>query len=168
MHFTWNRADVAVDQARSHGINVLATLDYTPAWARTNQTSDHYPPDDPDTYATFAKTTVQRYHDRVHDWEIWNEPNYWRFWLPKPDVAAHDAAEEGVRGHQVGRSHRHRDGGRIDGQRWQQPATTFLQNIYDNNGGTSNGLFDAVAWHPLLPGPGARPSRPIVGAPGTR
>jgi hypothetical protein len=26
--------------------------------------------------------------------------------------------------------------------------STFLQNIYDSNGGTSSGLFDAVAWHP--------------------
>lgn len=147
--FTWGRADVAVDQARSHGINVLATLDYTPAWARTNQASDHYPPDDPNDYANFAKAAVLRYKDRVHHWEIWNEPNLWRFWLPKPNVNAYTtllkkayaaiksvdpAATVMVGGLTVS--------GGIN------LSTTFLQNIYANNGGTSKGLFDAVAWHP--------------------
>jgi GH35 family endo-1,4-beta-xylanase len=88
-NFTWAKTDVAVDRAIAHGIDVLATLDYTPSWARTNQTSDHYPPDAPADFAAFAKATVLRYKDRVHHWEIWNEPNYWRFWLPEPDVSAY-------------------------------------------------------------------------------
>jgi polysaccharide biosynthesis protein PslG len=148
-NFTWNRADVAVDQAGSHDINVLATLDYTPAWARTNQTSDHYPPDDPNDYADFAKAAALRYKDRVHYWEIWNEPNLWRFWLPRPDVPAYTrllrkayaaiksvdpAATVMVGGLTV-------SGG-------NNLSTSFLQRIYDHNGGTSKGLFDAVAWHP--------------------
>jgi hypothetical protein len=147
--FTWDRADVAVDQARSHGINVLATLDYTPSWARTNQTSDHYPPDDPDTFASFAKAAVQRYKDRVHDWEIWNEPNYSLFWLPRPDVAAYTTllrkAYAAIKS--VDPTATVMVGG-LTVSGGSNLAPTFLQNIYDDNGGTSNGLFDAVAWHP--------------------
>jgi hypothetical protein len=147
--FTWSKTDVAVDQATAHGIHVLATLDYTPAWARTNQTSDHYPPDDPDDYAAFAKTTVRRYHDRVHDWEIWNEPNYWRFWLPEPDVRAYTRllrkAYAAIKS--VDPNATVMVGGLTVGSGSNLPIT-FLQKIYDKNGGTSAGLFDAVAWHP--------------------
>ena len=147
--FTWARADVAVDEASARNINVLATLDYTPSWARTNQTSDHYPPDDPDTYARFAKAAVRRYKGRVHDWEIWNEPNYSLFWLPRPDVTAYTTllrkAYAAITS--VDPAATVMVGGLTPGRGRNLP-TTFLQSIYDNNGGTSLGLFDAVAWHP--------------------
>lgn len=157
-NFTWARADIAVDRARSHGINVLATLDYTPAWARTNQTSDHYPPDDPNDYAAFARAAVLRYKDRVHEWEIWNEPNYWRFWLPKPDVTAYTTllkqAYTAIKS--VDPAATVMVGG-LTPSSGANRATTFLQSIYDRNGGTSNGLFDAVAWHPYC-----RSKRPTI------
>jgi hypothetical protein len=147
--FTWSKTDVAVGQATAHGIHVLATLDYTPSWARRNQTSDHYPPDDPDDYAAFARATVLRYKDRVHYWEIWNEPNYWRFWLPKPDVGAYVTllrkAYAAIKS--VDPSATVMTGGLTVGSRSNLP-TTFLRRMYDKNGGTSAGLFDAVAWHP--------------------
>ncbi|MEO8376606.1 MAG: sugar-binding protein, partial [Candidatus Sumerlaeota bacterium] len=33
----------------------------------------------------YARETVSRYHDRIHTWEIWNEPNITPFWMPAPD-----------------------------------------------------------------------------------
>ncbi len=147
--FTWSKLDVAVNQATAHHIKILATLDYTPAWARTNQSSDHYPPDDPNDYAAFAAATVMRYHDRVHDWEIWNEPNNSEFWLPNPDVAAYTTllqkAYAAIKG--VDPTATVMVGGLTVGS-GNDLAPTFLQAIYDHNGGTSTGLFDAVAWHP--------------------
>ena len=148
--FTWARADVAVDEARSRSINVLATLDYTPSWARSNQTSDHYPPDDdPDTYARFAKAAVRRYQGRVHVWEIWNEPNYSLFWLPRPNVKAYTTllrkAYAAIKS--VDPAATVMVGG-LTPSGGRNVPTTFLQGIYDTNGGTSAGLFDAVAWHP--------------------
>ena len=158
-NFDWSKTDVAVDQATAHGINVLATLDYTPAWARTNQTSDHYPPDDPDDYAAFAKAVVSRYKDRVHHWEAWNEPNYWRFWLPKPDVGAYTTllrkAYTAIKS--VDPSATVIVGGLTVAGGNNLP-TTFLQKIYDENHGTSANLFDAVGWHPYCRA--ERPTKP--------
>ena len=61
---------------------------YTPDWARAPGSSFTAPPIDPNTFAAFAEKVVQRYHDRIGDWEIWNEPNVPVFFGHVPDRAA--------------------------------------------------------------------------------
>lgn len=147
--FDWSREDVMVAQAVSHHINVLATLDYTPAWARTNQSSDKYPPDNVADYAAYVSAAVTRYKASVHYWELWNEPNNATFWQPSPNVAAYTALLKA--GYAAAKAADPTatviSAGLSPGSGTSDPRT-FLQGMYDNNGGTSTGLFDAVGWHP--------------------
>ena len=109
-----------------------------------------------------------RYKDRVHHWEIWNEPNYWRFWLPQPDVGAYTTllkqAYAAIKA--VDPAATVMVGGLTVGSGENLPST-FLQNLYDANGGTSNGLFDGSRGIRTA-GARTRRDRPRVGAPGRR
>jgi len=90
--------DDLVARAQAHHVGFLGILDYGNPWASSIGTpgDDHYPPDDPRTFARFAEETARRYRGRVAAWEIWNEPNNGLsgFWKPRPDPAgwAHLAA----------------------------------------------------------------------------
>ncbi|MBK8697068.1 MAG: hypothetical protein IPN17_33630 [Deltaproteobacteria bacterium] len=82
--FSWGSYDALLDECRAAGVDVLAVLAYGNRWASAAPgATDYYAPDDPRTFARYAAATVARYHDRVRDWEVWNEPNAgFRFWLP--------------------------------------------------------------------------------------
>jgi hypothetical protein len=160
--FDWRRIDRAVQAARAHGLAIIATLGYTPKWARRAGTNDHAPPIDPDDFARFASAAVERYRPRgVRVWEIWNEPNNALFWRPKPDVAAYTALLRAV-STVMHRSDPHATvlvGGLSPGGPdldWTAPDGTlvspwrFLRGIYDHGGG---GSFDAVGFHPYAPQP---------------
>ncbi|MBV8951563.1 MAG: beta-xylosidase, partial [Actinobacteria bacterium] len=74
--FQWSYVDRAVGAIRARGMNVLMTLDYTPAWARQAScaSSMYCPPANPATYAAFAGAAAARYAPvGVHSYEIWNE-----------------------------------------------------------------------------------------------
>jgi hypothetical protein len=73
--FNWGYVDHWVNGARARGLNVLGLIAYTPDWARAPGSYFSAPPVDASTYAAFAAKVVQRYGDRVSNWEIWNEPN---------------------------------------------------------------------------------------------
>lgn len=86
--FWWGAIDRLVLNARARGLNVLALLVYTPAWARPAGTTDKTPPTDPNDFAAFARAAVQRYAPLgVHAYQIWNEPNVQMFWETGPDAA---------------------------------------------------------------------------------
>lgn len=40
-------------------------------------------------WLAFVKALVERYHDQIKYWEIWNEPNHSGYWRPKPDAKAY-------------------------------------------------------------------------------
>jgi GH35 family endo-1,4-beta-xylanase len=94
--FDWTSVDMIVDEAAARGIDVLAVLVFSPAWARSTTTADPATADPatanrsrpvPSEWATFAHVAAQRYAPLgVHSWEIWNEPNTSKFWPPRPDV----------------------------------------------------------------------------------
>jgi hypothetical protein len=91
--FDWVHADLVVNAAAAEGITLIARLDGVPTWARPDNTtwkyldSDHYA-----DYANFVRAFVARYHDRVHYYIIWNEPNTAAEWGGrKPDPAAYTA-----------------------------------------------------------------------------
>ena len=80
--------DKAMSALASRGVNVIGVIGYPPGWATpeggdgSSQLS-FYPPD-PGTFAVFASTIVSRYKDRVHHWEIWNEPENGLYFKPAP------------------------------------------------------------------------------------
>jgi polysaccharide biosynthesis protein PslG len=151
--YNWWRTDAVVQEARARGLNVLGTISYTPAWARTAAMAGtkFSAPADPNDYAAFAAQAVRRYAPQgVRHWEIWNEPNLNYFWQPVPDVAAYgrllQAAYVAIKGEDPealvvsgGLAPAHDDGtGRI------APAA-FVEGLYQNGTGA---YFDALGFHP--------------------
>ena len=78
--FRWRRMDSAVDLTLQHGISIMGIVAYwagpwdnatgpDPGWA------DAYNPAGIRDYCRLLRACVRRYKDRVHCWQIWNEPN---------------------------------------------------------------------------------------------
>ncbi|MCC6487014.1 MAG: beta-galactosidase [Candidatus Hydrogenedentes bacterium] len=65
--------DVVVDTANRHGISVYGLLSYWSNWTQP------YTEQGIDDFCRWAGAVVRRYKDRVHHWEIYNEPNIF-FW----------------------------------------------------------------------------------------
>ena len=85
-----------VDSATKRGMKILATLGYTPAWARdplcsravtpVEESRQKCTPRDASEFARFAHETAWYFQDRIAAWEIWNEPNLTGYWKdPQPD-----------------------------------------------------------------------------------
>lgn len=91
--YEWSRFDRVAKAARARNLDVLATISYTPSWARAFNCSSaaddqSCPPADPQTFASFAAKAAKRYAALgIHTWEIWNEPNI--FWDPAPNATAY-------------------------------------------------------------------------------
>jgi hypothetical protein len=93
--FDWAVFDQAVEVARAHNVSLVGMLGYSASWASSAPSSapaadrQFYPPANVADYAAYARAVVHRYKDRVHVWEIWNEPNLATFWKPAPNAAAY-------------------------------------------------------------------------------
>lgn len=80
-YFDWAKYDELVELYREHGLEVIARLDWPPAWVR----SDYAPglnnlPEDPNDYARFVAAVAGHYRGRVRFYQIWNEPNLLAEW----------------------------------------------------------------------------------------
>ena len=71
--YEWGFTDQLVACARRHGVTVYAIVASWPDWVKA------YTPEGIDRYAAFLRVLVNRYKDRIKQWEIWNEPNIF-FW----------------------------------------------------------------------------------------
>ncbi len=89
--FDWEHADLVVDAAQAHGVNLLARLDGVPAWARPEQTTWRYLDRERYAdYANFVRAFVSRYRGKVAGYIIWNEPNTAAEWgQRRPDPQAY-------------------------------------------------------------------------------
>src|SRR5512142_3047737 len=98
--------DQIVFRAAQRNLNILGVLGCATPWDTTAPDSEtrpaqreHYPPADLDAWARYVALTVNRYQDRVHYWEIWNEPDRGStpdpahpcngFWCGTPSQYAH-------------------------------------------------------------------------------
>jgi hypothetical protein len=71
---------LAVDQ---YGMRLVPYVCYTPKWASAEPESKTVwttPPKDVADFGRFVRKLVGRYKDRLHSWEIWNEPDIPEFW----------------------------------------------------------------------------------------
>ena len=91
--FDWRGADMMIAHAQRQGLEVVARLDFVPAWARPAGTNDRYL--DPDYYAAYARYVAafaERYVPQgVRYIQIWNEPNLrfeWGDRAPDPQAYA--------------------------------------------------------------------------------
>jgi hypothetical protein len=81
--WNWGPHDNFVNTARSHGMSVLAILDYGNPWANAdpcNRADDKRPPDDFATFTNYAVETVKHFDGRISQYEVWNEPNNLANW----------------------------------------------------------------------------------------
>jgi hypothetical protein len=86
--------DYVVAQAHAAGIEILMPIaDGVPFWASGDPKKSgsnwdkYYRPTNFQDYADFAKKIVARYSAKgVHAYEVWNEPNYSRFWPSGPSA----------------------------------------------------------------------------------
>ena len=104
----WSRTDSVVEDLRSAGIEPLLVVFGSPSWA--NGVPESMPGHDLHVpsrgaaldawlhdYTDFLAAAVQRYHDYVRRWEIWNEPNLVDFWRPRPDPVTYRHVYETLR-----------------------------------------------------------------------
>jgi polysaccharide biosynthesis protein PslG len=79
--FRWEEHDRVVARAAALGLQVLATLAYTPAWASTNPANPRISDPPASTFwRDFVAQALSRFQDRVRHWQFWNEPNITEFW----------------------------------------------------------------------------------------
>lgn len=89
----WNfdLLDKYVGISQAHHLEILMPLAYTPRWASsapdaaTDVEAGNPPglsgaPRDMEDWRTFVRTVATRYKGRIHNWEIWNEPNRPQSW----------------------------------------------------------------------------------------
>jgi len=82
----WEKYDHIVDLAEQYDLEIIARLSNPPAWsrARGNEAGPFAPPDNLDDYGDFVEAVVRRYKDRIHTYQIWNEPNIYPEWGERP------------------------------------------------------------------------------------
>ena len=74
----WAKYDNIVDLAEEHDIEIIARLSNPPSWSRSlpdDEIGALAPPDDFADFADFAAAVAGRYGERIHYYQIWNEPN---------------------------------------------------------------------------------------------
>lgn len=77
--YNWRVYDAIAAAAKARGIEVYATLAYTPAWA-TDGPELTGVPRDPDDWRRFCFRAARRYKGKIRFFGLWNEPNLPRFW----------------------------------------------------------------------------------------
>jgi hypothetical protein len=77
--YDWGVYDAIVAAARARGIEVFASLAYTPPWA-TSGSAVNGVPDDPGQWAEVCSAAAHRYRNTIRYWGVWNEPNLDKFW----------------------------------------------------------------------------------------
>jgi hypothetical protein len=98
----WAKFDTIVDLAQQRGLRIIARLDSTPEWARTDDSMSpavrdalsgnaKVPPAPGHVidFADFVSTFVSRYRGRVAAIQIWNEPNLHDEWPTGVDAKSY-------------------------------------------------------------------------------
>ncbi len=92
--FDWEPADRSVAAAEKEGVQILGLLGYPPAWASSysdaererlktvgrlgnySRNPERYQPKSLDEWKAYVRAVVERYHDRVKFWEVYNEVDF--------------------------------------------------------------------------------------------
>ncbi len=104
--YYWDWVDRVINEANALGLNVYATVGYTPEWASTgNRLGDGSNNDVPEAqlYRAFVETAAARYADgRVKVWSLWNEPEFSWFFEGSVDEWVSNVLVPGIDGVQAG------------------------------------------------------------------
>ena len=77
--YDWRVYDALAAAAKARGLQVFATIAYTPGWA-TDGPAITGVPRNPDDWRRFCFRAAKRYRGKILYWGLWNEPNLPRFW----------------------------------------------------------------------------------------
>ncbi|MEJ5345193.1 MAG: flagellar filament outer layer protein FlaA [Chloroflexus sp.] len=148
--YDWTFTDRAVNELTQRGINIVGLFNPAVGWGTPSPADDGIPPEqgsfyppDPQLFASFVATVVNRYKDRIRYWQVWNEPDNPVYWRPAPDPAAYAALLRAVYP-----AIKAADPGATvlaAGIVSPEPAGSFLQALADNGAWNS---FDIIALHP--------------------
>lgn len=147
--YNWHYVDHWVNGSTKRGLKVLGLIAYSPTWARAPGSYFSAPPVNPADYAAFVTAVVQRYGDRVANWEIWNEPNLPLFMGFADNKAVRytgmlKAAYPAIKGANPGATVVAAGLSPLAGP---DSPPGFLQQMYDAG---AKGSFDAAAAHPYV------------------
>ncbi len=80
--YRWEQWDRMVAACHDHGLPLIAVLDTSPVWARSERDQDNAfaPPVDLEWYGRFVKEFVARYRGEISYFELWDEPNIYPHW----------------------------------------------------------------------------------------
>lgn len=82
--YRWDRWDQIVEVASAAGLELLPVVDLSPDWATgiatTTEGGPNAPPLSPAYYGDFMVALATRYRDRIHYWELGNEPDDLHSW----------------------------------------------------------------------------------------
>lgn len=88
----FSNLDKDVALAQEHSVNLIVPLALSPAWAssRPQEPSAYIPglaapPQNIQDWRDYVHTVATRYKGRVHEYEVWNEPNLKQFWTGSTD-----------------------------------------------------------------------------------
>ncbi|WP_160145495.1 cellulase family glycosylhydrolase [Arthrobacter sp. SLBN-53] len=156
--YNWSEVDKVVDAAYERGIAVMGAVTSTPTWASDVQDSAYGAPRDPEDFGDFMGALAERYGAgagdpetaRISAYEIWNEPQSFVFWSPRPDPAAYTellkAGYTAVK--EVDPSGTVVGGVVTAGLSWggiNINPVDFVATMYESG---AAGYFDALSYHP--------------------
>ncbi|GAA0598820.1 hypothetical protein GCM10009416_41230 [Craurococcus roseus] len=87
----FHRLDYYLSYAEANGAKVLLTLGQTPSWAAADPDASCVydagcsPPASNQDWRNYVRKVAQRYGRRIAFYEIWNEPDYKKFWRGTPE-----------------------------------------------------------------------------------
>lgn len=157
--FDWSHTDHIVYTANKYGgLDLLIRVDDAPEWAAPGCKNPgagiiQGPPRNLQDFADFLKALVGRYKGRIRAYEIWNEPNLRREWCGRPPSPAEYAqmlkvaysAIKSVDPNAMVISAGLTPTG--TGPPEALPDTTYLDQLYQAMGGSSEGYFDVLGVH---------------------
>jgi len=151
--YDWQHPDLVVDHALAQGLTVLARIDFVPQWARPEDTTYRYLPEEHfDSYANFVAAFVEHFAGRVRHIIVWNEPNLsfeWGYRLPDPQGYTRLLQTTHARVKEVDPGVMVLAAGLAPtlapaGSEWGMKDLEFLERMYDAG---ARGSFDGMAIH---------------------
>ncbi len=74
--WNWEVADTRIAFAQENKIHIGGTLMFCANWAKPAGAKNFpFPRDNMEDWTNYVTAVVGRYKDRIHHWEVWNEPN---------------------------------------------------------------------------------------------
>jgi Glycosyl hydrolase catalytic core len=157
----WGHYDQLVTAAARNGIQLLAVLYGSPAFATFHRTDPPISASASRFFARFITEAVRRYgrggvfwklhrelpYTPIVTWQVWNEPNFAAYWYGKPNARQYVALVKVARSAilKADRKARIMLAG-LPESRGGIPIVRYLQSIYAVHG--SRSLFDVVAVNP--------------------